>query len=85
MALPGLLGSLSISFMFLDILGHFFQLIRAFASTVPSLILSVLYFSPAHIGVPDYSIIENFYFTIKLDLLTYKLKHEIRVSYSIYQ
>lgn len=40
---------------------------------------AILNFSPAQIQVPDHCIIENIDFTIKLDILTYKLKHEIGV------
>ena len=40
---------------------------------------AILNFSPAQIYVPDYCIIEDIDFTIKLDILTYKLKHEIGV------
>ena len=38
---------------------------------------AILNFSPAQIHVPDDRLIENIDFTLKLDILTYKLKHEI--------
>jgi len=38
---------------------------------------AILNFSPAQIHVPDDCHIENIDFTLKLDILTYKLKHEI--------
>ena len=38
---------------------------------------AILNFSPAQIHVPDDCRIENIDFTLKLDILTYKLKHEI--------
>ena len=38
---------------------------------------AILNFSPSQINVPDYCVIENIDFTIKLDILTYKLKYEI--------
>jgi len=38
---------------------------------------AILNFSPAQIHVPDDCLIENIDFTLKLDILTYKLKHEI--------
>ncbi len=40
---------------------------------------AILNFSPAQIHAPDHCIIENIDFTIKLDILTYKLKHEFGV------
>lgn len=40
---------------------------------------AILNFSPAQIQAPKNSIIENIDFTIKLDILTYKLKHEIGI------
>jgi redox-sensing transcriptional repressor len=40
---------------------------------------AILNFSPAQIYVPDHCIIENIDFSIKLDILTYKLKHEIGI------
>lgn len=40
---------------------------------------AILNFSPAQIHAPDHCIIENIDFTIKLDVLTYKLKHEIGI------
>jgi redox-sensing transcriptional repressor len=40
---------------------------------------AILNFSPAQISVPDNCTIENIDFTIKLDILTYKLKHEIGI------
>ena len=38
---------------------------------------AILNFSSAQIQAPDHCIIENIDFTIKLDILTYKLKNEI--------
>ena len=38
---------------------------------------AILNFSPVQIHVPDEYIVENIDFTVKLDILTYKLKHEI--------
>ncbi|MFC1867704.1 redox-sensing transcriptional repressor Rex [Thermodesulfobacteriota bacterium] len=38
---------------------------------------AILNFSPVQIRIPDHCIIENIDFTIKLDILTYKLKYEI--------
>ena len=40
---------------------------------------AILNFSSAQIQAPDYCIIENIDFTIKLDILTYKLKNEISI------
>ena len=40
---------------------------------------AILNFSPAQINVPDYCVIEHIDFTIKLDILTYKLKYEIGI------
>jgi len=40
---------------------------------------AILNFSPAQIHVPEYCIVENIDFTIKLDILTYKLKNEIGI------
>ena len=40
---------------------------------------AILNFSPTQLHVPDYCLVENIDFTIKLDILTYKLKHEIGV------
>ena len=40
---------------------------------------AILNFSPAQIHAPDHCIIENIDFTVKLDILTYKLKHEIGI------
>ncbi len=40
---------------------------------------AILNFSPVQIHVPEDCIIENIDFTIKLDILTYKLKHEIGI------
>ncbi len=37
----------------------------------------ILNFSPTRIRVPDWCLIENIDFTVKLDILTYKLKHEL--------
>ena len=44
---------------------------------IDSDISAILNFSPVQLHVPDYCIVENIDFTIKLDILTYKLKHEI--------
>jgi redox-sensing transcriptional repressor len=38
---------------------------------------AILNFSPTQIQVPDCCLVENIDFTIKLDILTYKLKHEL--------
>ena len=38
---------------------------------------AILNFSPTQILVPDCCLVENIDFTIKLDILTYKLKHEL--------
>ena len=46
-------------------------------SFVEANVNAILNFSPAQIHVPDQCVIENIDFTIKLDILTYKLKHEI--------
>lgn len=40
---------------------------------------AILNFSAAHIQAPEYCIIENIDFTVKLDILTYKLKNEIAI------
>ena len=40
---------------------------------------AILNFSPAQIHAPDNCIVENIDFTIKLDILTYKLKNEIGI------
>ena len=40
---------------------------------------AILNFSPTQIHVPECCLVENIDFTVKLDILTYKLKHEIRV------
>lgn len=40
---------------------------------------AILNFSSAQIHAPEHCIIENIDFTIKLDILTYKLKHEIGI------
>jgi redox-sensing transcriptional repressor len=40
---------------------------------------AILNFSPSQIHAPDDCIIENIDFTIKLDILTYKLKHELGI------
>ena len=40
---------------------------------------AILNFSPAQIQAPDHCIIENIDFTVKLDILTYKLKNEILI------
>lgn len=39
---------------------------------------AILNFSPTQIHVPECCLIENIDFTIKLDILTYKLEHELR-------
>ena len=39
---------------------------------------AILNFSPTRIRVPDCCLIENIDFTVKLDILTYKLKRELR-------
>ncbi|MFH1349708.1 MAG: redox-sensing transcriptional repressor Rex [Pseudomonadota bacterium] len=38
---------------------------------------AILNFSPTQIQVPECCLVENIDFTIKLDILTYKLKHEL--------
>jgi redox-sensing transcriptional repressor len=38
---------------------------------------AILNFSPVQISAPDFCVVEHIDFTIKLDILTYKLKHEI--------
>jgi len=38
---------------------------------------AILNFSPTRISVPDCCLVENIDFTVKLDILTYKLHHEI--------
>ena len=38
---------------------------------------AILNFSPTQIHVPDCCLVENIDFTIRLDILTYKLKHEL--------
>jgi redox-sensing transcriptional repressor len=38
---------------------------------------AILNFSPTQISVPEGCLVENIDFTIKLDILTYKLKHEL--------
>ena len=48
-------------------------------SFVEANVNAILNFSPAQIHVPDQCVIENIDFTIKLDILTYKLKHEIGI------
>ena len=48
-------------------------------SFVDADINAILNFSPAQIHVPDYCVVENIDFTLKLDILTYKLKHEIGI------
>ena len=40
---------------------------------------AILNFSSAQIQAPDHCIIENIDFTVKLDILTYKLKNEISI------
>lgn len=40
---------------------------------------AILNFSPTQIHVPDGCLVENIDFTIRLDILTYKLKHELPV------
>ena len=39
---------------------------------------AILNFSPTQIHVPECCLVENIDFTIKLDILTYKLEHELR-------
>ena len=39
---------------------------------------AILNFSPTQIHVPECCLVENIDFTVKLDILTYKLKHEMR-------
>jgi redox-sensing transcriptional repressor len=41
---------------------------------------AILNFSPTQIHVPECCLVENIDFTIKLDILTYKLKHELNGS-----
>jgi redox-sensing transcriptional repressor len=48
-------------------------------SFIDANINAILNFSPAQIHVPDYCVVENIDFTVKLDILTYKLKHEIGI------
>ncbi len=38
---------------------------------------AILNFSPTRISVPDCCLVENIDFTVKLDILTYKLQHEM--------
>jgi redox-sensing transcriptional repressor len=40
---------------------------------------AILNFSPTQIHVPEDCLVENIDFTIKLDILTYKLKHELPI------
>jgi redox-sensing transcriptional repressor len=42
---------------------------------------AILNFSPVQLNVPDHCVVEQIDFTIKLDILTYKLKHEIGSNY----
>jgi redox-sensing transcriptional repressor len=44
-----------------------------------SYVSAILNFSPTQIHVPECCLVENIDFTVKLDILTYKLKHEMRV------
>jgi redox-sensing transcriptional repressor len=44
---------------------------------VDAKIHAILNFSPVQIDAPDYCVVEHIDFTIKLDILTYKLKYEI--------
>jgi redox-sensing transcriptional repressor len=46
---------------------------------IDSKINAILNFSPAQINVPENCIMEHIDFSIKLDILTYKLKHEIGI------
>jgi len=46
-------------------------------SFVAAKIHAILNFSPAQIHAPNYCVVEHIDFTIKLDILTYKLKYEI--------
>ena len=48
-------------------------------SLIEANINAIMNFSPAQIHVPDHCIVENIDFSIKLDILTYKLKHEIGI------
>ncbi len=41
---------------------------------------AILNFSPTQIHVPECCMVENIDFTIKLDILTYKLKHEVGIN-----
>lgn len=43
-------------------------------------ITAILNFSPAQLRVPVHCIVEHIDFTIKLDILTYKLRHEMGVG-----
>jgi redox-sensing transcriptional repressor len=40
---------------------------------------AILNFSPTQIHMPEGCLVENIDFSIKLDILTYKLKHELRI------
>jgi redox-sensing transcriptional repressor len=40
---------------------------------------ALLNFSPTQLHVPEGCLVESIDFTIKLDILTYKLKHELRI------
>lgn len=43
---------------------------------------AILNFSPARIIVPDCCLVENIDFTVTLDMLTYKLSHDMEPQYS---
>ena len=43
---------------------------------------AILNFSPAQIHLPDSCLVEHIDFTVKLDILTYKLKHEIGAAFN---
>ncbi|MBW1705874.1 MAG: redox-sensing transcriptional repressor Rex [Deltaproteobacteria bacterium] len=46
---------------------------------IDSQVNAILNFSPTRIHVPDCCMVENIDFTVRLDILTYKLHHEIRI------
>jgi redox-sensing transcriptional repressor len=43
-------------------------------------VTAILNFSPAQLNVPTNCIVEHIDFTIKLDILTYKLRHEMGIG-----
>ena len=43
---------------------------------------AILNFSPAQVHLPGNCLVEHIDFTVKLDVLTYKLKHEIGAAYN---